>query len=78
MCTVGGRIGWIVTRSGTARRPGIPGTTTVSPSHAGGKFEEGLEAKDRLAATSVAAKDGSGSEEGFTESESPVVQASIV
>ena len=28
MCTVGGRIGWIVTRSGTARRPGIPGTTT--------------------------------------------------
>ena len=29
MCTVGGRIGWIVTRSGTARRPGIPGTTTV-------------------------------------------------
>ena len=30
MCTVGGRIGWIVTRSGTARRPGIPGTTTSS------------------------------------------------
>ena len=29
MCTVGGRIGWIVTRSGTARRPGIPGTTTM-------------------------------------------------
>ena len=29
MCTVGGRIGWIVTRSGTARRPGIPGTTTL-------------------------------------------------
>ena len=28
MCTVGGRIGWIMTRSGTARRPGIPGTTT--------------------------------------------------
>ena len=27
-CTVGGRIGWIVTRSDTARRPGIPGTTT--------------------------------------------------
>ena len=32
MCTVGGRIGWIVTRSGTARRPGIPGTTTPPPS----------------------------------------------
>ena len=31
MCTVGGRIGWIVTRSGTARRPGIPGTTTFPP-----------------------------------------------
>ena len=29
MCTVGGRIGWIVARSGTARRPGIPGTTTT-------------------------------------------------
>ena len=29
MCTVGGRIGWIVTRSGTASRPGIPGTTTT-------------------------------------------------
>ena len=29
MCTVGGRIGWIVTRAGTARRPGIPGTTTM-------------------------------------------------
>ena len=29
MCTVGGRIGWIVTRSGTARRSGIPGTTTM-------------------------------------------------
>ena len=27
-CTVGGRIGWIVTRSGTSRRPGKPGTTT--------------------------------------------------
>ena len=27
-CTVGGRIGWTGTRSGTARRPGIPGTTT--------------------------------------------------
>ena len=27
MGAVGGRIGWIVTRSGTARRPGIPGTT---------------------------------------------------
>ena len=32
MCTEGGGIGWIVTRSGTARRPGIPGTTTVGPS----------------------------------------------
>ena len=30
MCTVGGRIEWIVTRSDTARRPGIPGTTTTS------------------------------------------------
>ena len=29
-CTVGGRIGWIVTRSGTARRPGILGTTTAA------------------------------------------------
>ena len=29
ICTVGGRIGWIVTRSGTSRRPGIPGTTTM-------------------------------------------------
>ena len=29
MCTVGGRIGWIVTRSGMARRPGIPGTITL-------------------------------------------------
>ena len=28
MCTVGGRIGWIGTRSGTARRPGIAGPTT--------------------------------------------------
>ena len=27
-CTVGGRIEWIGTRSGTARRPGIPGTNT--------------------------------------------------
>ena len=36
MCTVGGRIGWIVTRSGTARRPGIadPTTTQGLPSHA--------------------------------------------
>ena len=29
MCTVGGRIGWIGTRSGTARRPGIAGPTTT-------------------------------------------------
>ena len=28
MCTVGGRIGWIGTRSGTARRPGIADPTT--------------------------------------------------
>ena len=28
MCTVDGRIGWIGTRSGTARRPGIAGPTT--------------------------------------------------
>ena len=28
MCTVGGRIGWFGTRSGTARRPGIAGPTT--------------------------------------------------
>ena len=44
----------------------------------GVKFEEGLEAKDRWAATSVAAKDGSGSDGGFAESESPVVLASMV
>ena len=31
MCTVGGRIGWIGTRSGTARRPGIAGPTTLGP-----------------------------------------------
>ena len=30
MCTVGGRIGWIGTRCGTARRPGIAGPTTPS------------------------------------------------
>ena len=29
MCTVGGRIGWIGTRSGTARRPGIADPTTM-------------------------------------------------
>ena len=28
MCTVGGRIGWIGTKSGTARRPGIADPTT--------------------------------------------------
>ena len=32
MCTVGGRIGWIGTRSGTARRPGIAGPTTKDSS----------------------------------------------
>ena len=42
----------------------------------GAKFGEGLEAIDRWAATSVAATDGSGSEGGFAESESPVVLAS--
>ena len=46
------------------------------PPTPGAKFEEGLEAKDRCAATSVAATDGSGSEGGFAESESPVVLAS--
>ena len=30
MCTVGGRIGWIGTRSGTARRPGIADPTTLA------------------------------------------------
>ena len=30
MCTVGGRIGWIGTRSGTARRPGIADPTTMA------------------------------------------------
>ena len=29
MGTVGGRIGWIGTRSGTAHRPGIAGPTTA-------------------------------------------------
>ena len=29
MCTVGGRIGWIGTRSGTARRPDIADPTTM-------------------------------------------------
>ena len=30
MCTVGGRIGWIGTKSGTARRPGIADPTTLA------------------------------------------------
>ena len=46
------------------------------PPTPGAKFKKGLEAIDRCAATSVAAKDGSGSEGGFAESESPVVLAS--
>ena len=50
----------------------------VSPSHAGAKFKEGLEAIERLAATSVVATDGSGSERGFAELESPVVLVSGV
>ena len=29
MCTVGDRIGWITIRSGAARRPGVPDTTTL-------------------------------------------------
>ena len=39
MCTVGGRIGWIVTRSGTARRPSIPGTTTLAEVFSKVKFQ---------------------------------------
>ena len=31
MCTVGGRIEWIGTRSGTARWPGIADPTTLPP-----------------------------------------------
>ena len=41
MCTVGGRIGWIGTRSGTARRPGIAGPTTLKEKFlASGEFEK--------------------------------------
>lgn len=42
MCTVGGWIGWIGTRSGTARRPGIPDTTAPPHTHRSLKAEHAI------------------------------------